>query len=229
MIKLQTMRYTLLLLAFVALSITALQAQLGIRAGYNMNSANDWSFEGDFEDTELLSDGYSISIDYWLPMKSYRVDFLPELSYSRFNENAITDVQWFSFFLNTNFYFLDFEGDCDCPTFSKSGGAFQKGLFFHVSPGVVYQDGEIAELANNETDGQWAYGLGVGLGLDIGVSDFFTITPIVSYRYFLPTDWEALDVYESGDPLLPQVRNSESPVSQIYTGIRLGFRFDQRY
>ncbi|MCB9291906.1 MAG: hypothetical protein H6559_02055 [Lewinellaceae bacterium] len=36
---------------------------------------------------------------------------------------------WLSLFLNANIYFLDLEGDCDCPTFSKSGGFLQKGLF----------------------------------------------------------------------------------------------------
>ncbi|NBC06465.1 MAG: hypothetical protein GVY26_04660 [Bacteroidetes bacterium] len=224
------MRYTLLLLAFTALSATTLQAQLGIRAGYNMNDAPDWVFEGDFtSQADLLSDGYSFGIDYWLPMQSYRVDFLPELNYGRFTENALTEAQWFSFFLNTHFYFLDFEGDCDCPTFSKSGGAFQKGLFFQLSPGVTYQNATVNELENEDTEGFWSYSIGAGLGLDIGVSDFFTITPIVSYRYFLPSDWQALGIYENDDPLLPQVRSSESAINQIYTGVRLGFRFDQRY
>ena len=224
------MRQILLLLTFAALSAASLHAQIGIRAGYNMNEAPDWVFEGDFtSQAELLSDGYSFGIDYWLPMKAYRADFLPELSYGRFNENAATSVQWFSFFLNTHFYFLDFEGDCDCPTFSKSGGAFQKGLFFQLSPGVTYQDATVDELENVDTEGFWSYSIGAGLGLDIGVSDFFTITPIVSYRYFLPSDWQALDVYENDDPRLPQVRSSESAINQIYAGIRLGFRFDQRY
>lgn len=224
------MRHILLLLIFAALATAPLQAQIGIRAGYHINNAPDWTFEGAInEQADLLSDGYSFSIDYWLPMKAYRVDFVPELSYSRFTENAITDMQWFSFFLNTNFYFLDFEGDCDCPTFSKSGSAFQKGLFFLLSPGITYQNATLNEIENAETEGYWAYSLGAGLGLDIGISDFLTLTTVVSYRYFLPTDWQALAIYESGDPLLPQVRSSESAINQIYTGIRLGFRFDQRY
>jgi len=223
------MHRTLLLLAFITFSATVLQAQLGIRAGYNINNATDWVLEGDTGNTDLLSDGYSLSVDYWIPMESFRVDFLPEISYSRFNGNRYADVQWFSFFLNTNFYFLDLEGDCNCPTFSKSGGAFQKGLFFLASPGVTYQSAILDGFEDAEREGLWAYSLGVGLGLDIGVSDFFTITPTVSYRHFLPVDWKALDVYETEEPLFPRIRNSESPINQIYAGIRLGFRFDQRY
>lgn len=230
MIKSHTMRHTLLLLAFVALSATALQAQLGIRAGYNINTAPNWVIDGETDitttNTDFLTNGYSYSIDYWIPLENYRIDFLPELNYGRFNDNPITSSQWFSFFLNTHFYFLDFQGDCNCPTFSKSGGAFQKGLFFNVSPGVTFQNNTLKEAGTEITEGDLSYSLGLGLGLDIGVSDFFTITPMISYRYHLPYQWDPLERYGSENVF---VKDSESDIRQVFMGIRLGFRFDQRY
>jgi len=228
------MRLTLLPLicCLFLLGISQAEAQIGVHAGYRMNNAPQWVLDAEgISSRDILSDGYSFGIDYWLPVQSFRVDFLPTFNFSNFNENNFSQARWYSLFLNANIYFLDLEGDCDCPTFSKSGGAFQKGLFFQISPGITYRNAKF-ELdpvtAGSETS--WAYSIGVGLGLDIGISDFVTLTPLVAYRYFLPGEWEALQPLASRDqPFTPRVSDSESEVRQLYTGLRLGFRFDQRY
>ena len=205
-------------------------AQIGIHAGYRMNDAQDWALDrGLGEPVQLLSDGYSFGIDYWIPLKSYRIDFLPQLNYARYDETGgVASANWASFFLNTNFYFLDFEGDCDCPTFSKSGGAFEKGLFFQLSPGITYRNEEVLQEETVRESDAIAYSIGAGLGLDIGVSDFFTITPMVGFRYFLTEEWEGLSLIQEQNPFDDPLLSRESAVTQWYTGIRLGFRLDQR-
>lgn len=227
------MRLTLpLIFGIILLTASLSKAQIGVHAGYRMNNAPGWTLDGEsLNSADILSDGYSFSIDYWVPVQSFRIDFLPEFNFSRFNENNISQAQWYSLFLNANIYFLDLEGDCDCPTFSKSGGAFQKGLFFQVSPGITYRSDKFElDPAMASSESNWAYSIGVGLGLDIGISDFVTLTPLVAYRYFLPGEWEALQPLADRDqPFTPRVSDSKSEVRQLYTGIRLGFRFDQRY
>ena len=223
------MKTTLYTLTILFVSTLSLQAQLGINLGYRINNAPDWKAEINSEVTEFPGDGFSIGLDYWIPMKAYRVDFLPEINYAQFEEITLEDVATFenkaySFFLNTNIYLFDLEGDCDCPTFSKSGGFFSKGFFVQASPGITYLESKREEQGGQSiTEGTTSYSLGLGAGLDIGFSDFFTLTPIVSYRYFLSTTVE--NVEESTLPGSVNYNEIDTNIKQVYAGVRLGFRF----
>lgn len=236
-------------LTFAILLSSAAFAQLGINATYRSNDAPDWAYGGSSQSYQdlLPESAIAIGLDYWIPLKAYRIDFLPELNFSRMSntiilrapeiivapdQEAMLENTWLSFFLNTNIYFLDLEGDCDCPTFSKSGGAFQKGLFLQVSPGITWMNNQAETGGNKSESGNFAYSIGAGLGLDIGLSDLITLTPFAGYRYYLPTRWENLDVFKFPEvPIDPppaenEVRNEESSLRQAYAGLRLGLRLD---
>jgi hypothetical protein len=226
------MRYTLLIVIALLASNALVHAQIGINLGYRFNDATDWEItDGGTSGEAVLGDGFSVGLNYWIPMKAYRVDFLPEINYTQLQETSVEGLpanfnqNWWSFYLNTNFYLLDLEGDCDCPTFSKSGGIFEKGFFVMASPGISYLNQSIDFGDSEFTSESIAYSLGVGLGLDIGLSDFFTITPMATYRYHLPVEWEGLDQLSTEIPRDFSVLNAESPINQFYVGMRLGFRF----
>ena len=117
------------------------QAQFGVSFGYQSSDAPDWTFPNSvFQETggfESPGEMYSIGIDYWFRLKNRRIEFLPELNYSWSESDFLISgntirTQFFSFFFNTNVYFLDLASDCDCPTFSKQNDFFKKGLFFQL-------------------------------------------------------------------------------------------------
>ncbi len=238
-------------LTFALFTTIAAFAQLGINATYRTNDAPEWAYGGSSPNyQDLLPEStIAVGLDYWIPVKAYRIDFLPELNFSRMSntiilsppeiiaapdQEATLENTWLSFFLNTNIYFLDLEGDCDCPTFSKSGGALQKGLFFQVSPGITWMNNRAETPERASDSNNFAFSLAAGLGLDIGLSDIVTLTPFAGYRYYLPTQWENLDIFDFPEtpidppPAQNKVRNEESSVRQFYAGLRLGVRLDQR-
>lgn len=204
-------------------------AQFGITGGYRINDATYWELgviKGSYENA--LADGYSIGVDYWFRLKSYRVEFLPEVNFSTFEKVAAplsSKMNAYSFFANVNFYPFDFLGDCDCPTWSKQGKFFQKGFFVQVSPGVSYYQQEVLAAETFKSNAT-AWSLGVGVGFDIGITDLVTFSPIIGGRYYLEAPWEGLakrynDVNDTDI-------STESANKQIFVGARLGFRLDYR-
>lgn len=216
------------------LTCASVFAQFGITSRYQINEAKDWKITYADQTTEkILGDAPAIGVDYWFRLKNYRVEFLPELSFSNYNnkfqifENISREVNinTYNLFLNTNFYVFDFLGDCDCPTWSKQGSFAQKGFFLQVSPGVSYFQQEVkTERPASFESNALALSLGVGMGLDIGITDLITFTPMVGARYFPKVEWASLDQFDDG--LLIKIKNPESSISQLYAGARLGFRFD---
>ncbi|MEN0004734.1 MAG: autotransporter outer membrane beta-barrel domain-containing protein [Bacteroidota bacterium] len=224
------MKNLFLVLLFAVLQ-TPLFGQFGINASYCFNDAPDWQgrdLEIVSQDAQVLADGFAFGIDYWFRLKNQRIEFLPELNFARFAIDETVDftVTNYSLFFNTNIYFLDFQGDCDCPTWSKEGPTLEKGLYFQLSPGITYIQQEIETIISTLDDSELAFSLGAGLGFDIGISDLITITPNAGVRYFFPTNWEDLEILnlESSDSSPP---STESTNLQFHAGIRLGFRFDQ--
>ena len=64
--------------------------------------------------------------------------------------------------------------------------------------------------------------LGIGLGLDLGLSDFYTITPMVAYYYYSPATWKKL----SPDPDTQDFIDAKGSPTLLEASIRLGFRQD---
>ncbi len=225
------MKY-LLTLSLVLFLSGAASAQFGLNATYRSNAAPDWQFVHFFEEEALLpASAIAIGLDYWIPLKAVRIDLLPELNFSRMSNsldsraNTQFDNTWLSLFLNTNIYFLNLEGDCDCPTFSKSGGLLEKGLFLQLSPGATWMRNQVEAEGQSLDSDEMAFSIAAGLGLDFGLSDLLTITPFAGLRYYLPARWDSLELLqENGGIKETYLKSEESSIRQIYAGLRVGVR-----
>ena len=213
-------------------------AQFGITIKQNFNSFQVWedrSAAALRSTVDLFPLGQEYGFDYWVRLKNRRIDFLPQLAFSTFrtklNGSSFIDGYILNrghFNLNTNFYFLDFNNDCDCPTFSKQGNFLTKGFFIQLSPGIVYN----RELINYIVDDpdydlktNVSYKLGIALGLDIGFTDLFMITPMVGFNYYPSVDWESFDLLHYDATIISPTSN-QTTIQEFQVGIRLGFRPD---
>jgi hypothetical protein len=162
---------------------TAAVSQIGINARYL--SA---------ESTRGISQkGLHAGVEYHFRLKSNRIEFHPELGYRKSFTSGESQGYYSSIDLdfNTSIYPFDFEGDCNCPTFSKQGSLVQKGFFFELQPGIGYQTITIPVLANGESSNV-VLKLGAAAGLDIGMSDHITVTPYVAGTRVFSGEWEVL-------------------------------------
>ncbi len=218
----------LLLSGVFVLFSTFLFGQVGVSGAYRTFSAVEWmELINDLTENRLDNPtGFNVAIDYRLRLINKRIEFLPEIGYTTVESStgsSSSKINLLGFHLNTNLYPFDLEGDCDCPTWSKSGNVFEKGFFVQVAPGVVRSvvkvgDGNTTVFDVEET----FFEIGIGAGLDIGVSDFFTVTPLVKY-YFAPN----VGYYPSTAAPIT-FGPASSNLNQLYAGIRLGFQFGDR-
>lgn len=221
-----------LLITLLMISSQLVSAQIGIKGTFNFNDAPDWILVDEFnnnQETTLINNGFSFGVDYWFRLPDQRVEFLPELNFYRsetiINSKRTIEARFYSFFLNTNLYFLDFLSDCDCPTFSKQGDALDNGLFIQVTPGMSIIQQEINLDEDIYSSESYAFSIGAALGLDLGISDFFTITPMMGVRYYPSATWDELDNITIGYDGL-SMGEEKTAIFQYYAAIRLGLRFD---
>ena len=217
--------------AFVGILFTLLvgkaDAQFGLQLEYQtLNSP--WEEQLQEPDAEYLDQFAVVSAHYWFRLKEKRIEFLPQLSYATtLGSDALVPVTQsrISLFFNTDIYLFDLLNDCNCPTFSKQSGGFQKSFFFEISPGVDFQMIKTKNFPSSETpntDDEITFRLGLGVGFDIGVSDLLTITPLVHADYGTRPDWTGLPRFPGGGPP-PEVTGGEW---LFRVGIRMTFRPD---
>jgi len=220
----------LLYLGFLPFS----SAQFGLRAKYNNQSFSSWDnsiFNANSNENQIFDTGYEVGLDYWFRLKKRRVEFMPEIAYSTSKstlnglhniDNITLTGYYFNF--NTHIYALDMEGDCDCPTFSKQGPSINKGLFFHFTPGLGYVTSNTKSINNatvqSDDVNSIIFRAGIGIGLDIGINDLITITPIVSYYFHSGIPWENIPTAEA-----TLVNATANPKNLQFT-LRVGFRPD---
>ena len=168
-------------------------AQIGISGTYTTVNT-DFEFDKDFPG---FAPSYTYAIDYWFRLKNQRVEFYPQLSllnssreeYNNMNMSGETVAQQFELYslkLNTRIYPFDFKGDCNCPTWKKEGPTFNKGFYFMATIGGGSLDQNSFESGGvNNT----VFSYGGGLGLDIGLSKFLTLSPFIVYERTTSTDW----------------------------------------
>lgn len=220
----------LLYLGFLPFS----SAQFGLRAKYNNQSFSAWDnsiFNANSNENQIFDTGYEVGLDYWFRLKKRRVEFMPEIAYSTSKstlnglhniDNITLTGYYFNF--NTHIYALDMEGDCDCPTFSKQGPSINKGLFFHFTPGLGYVTSNTKSINNatvqSDDVNSIIFRAGIGIGLDIGINDLITITPIVSYYFHSGIPWENIPTAEA-----TLVNATANPKNLQFT-LRVGFRPD---
>ena len=222
----------LLLTILISIIYLQVQAQYGIRVKYDRNSFQDVNsdLESFFEAEDFYQTGFEVGLDYWFRLKTRRVEFMPEVYFAHsstdlnqdiFNSANLTRV---GFNFNAHVYPLDFEEDCDCPTFSKEGPGIQKGFFFHLSPGIAYDLHTMkTDIGDVNESSLLNFKIGGGVGIDIGLTDLLTITPIYTYNIFFGGDWELNTFPENIDGLVST--NSNSVQHQF--GLRIGLRLDQ--
>ena len=210
-----------------SLFLGKVEAQFGLQFEYQaLNSP--WEERLTEPDGKYLDQFAVVSAHYWFRLKNKRIEFLPQLSYATtLGSDALVPVTQnrISLFFNTDIYLFDLLNDCNCPTFSKQSGGFQRSFFFEVSPGVDYQMIKTKNFPSSEnpnTEDAVTFRLGLGVGFDIGISDLLTITPIVHVDYGTRPDWTGLPLFPGGG-MPTDVTGSE----WLYrAGIRMTFRPD---
>jgi hypothetical protein len=214
---------------FIVILLNTVQyasSQVGVAGSYKTFTANGWyDYIRGVDGTDVGSlGGYAVSADYWFRLKQRRIEFLPEVSFEKYGKtvnNRDFEHQILGLYFNINLYPFDLKSDCDCPTWSKQGNFFTKGFFIQLSPGAWRLTNMISQEQQKMEDKNNTWTLGVGAGLDIGVSDFLTVTPLVRVYHSPNHTWNNL----------PDVRGEptkvDSSIQQLYAGIRLGLRWKQ--
>lgn len=162
---------------------------------------------------------YGAGIDYTFKLKNYRVEFFPTLLYFQKKYQLTTDVgsstelliRTLGLQFNTHFYFLDIEGDCNCPTWSKDGQFMKKGLFAWLSLNAYHTN---YDLNGNNADKMFTYGLGGGIGLDVGLSKRLTLTPLAG-----------LELERRPISDLTETNYPEKWMSKITASLRIAYHF----
>ncbi len=220
-------------LIIIALFICShsLFAQFGINAGLRTNGETNWQYFSDQDD--FLKTGFKVGIEYWFRLKKVRVEFTPELNFSQFKSDITSPLgdvfnlksNIYGLHLNTNIYPLNFKDDCNCPTFKKDGQVIEKGFHFILSPGVNYFDLTINKDSYKTSDIVFSAGLGVGL--DVGLTDYLTVTPLVMYHRYFEADWEDLDKALNYLDELPADASTNTSFNQFFFGAKVSIRLDE--
>lgn len=213
------MRQRILLLFIITITAFQLKAQFGVSGQYTHYYLEDWE---ETARTNLHQHNYGIALDYWFRLRDYRWEMVPTISghmgvNSEDEEGTIYNLKSTKFHFKNNFYILDFKGDCNCPTFSKQGGFLEKSLFLQVAPGyglnILQTNSESIDLQ----DFNHLFELGLGAGLDIGLSDLITLSPYFNYVITTKTDHDYLRQFNGMD---------KQNMNYFVAGIRLGLRPD---
>jgi len=224
------------LFAFIFMYSTNAYSQFGVRGKYNVNSFSGFDNYIDSKvpgnNDKLFPSSIGLGLDYWFRLKNYRIEFLPEFhmglkSESQITESTSSNLVYYGFNFNTQVYLFDLEGDCDCPTFSKQGPSLKKGFFFNVSPGVLFMNKELSTETSDPPfkSNHINFKIGVGVGYDIGISDLFTITPMVNYNIVPGVNFNELSNISNSTPT-PDPEVIDSGFRQLQFQLRLGFRPD---
>ena len=176
-------------------------------------------------------DGMQASLEYGFRLKQKRLEFHPGLGY-RFTWNKDAFEGYFNSLdldLNTSIYPFDFAGDCHCPTFSKDGELFKKGFFIELSPGLTYQTltrDFWADFVDHEPikSSQLLFKIGASVGLDIGISEQLTLTPVLSWTKIGTGNW---DNFQRDNPFLEKTITLDDQ-SYLGAGLRLVYKPDPK-
>lgn len=198
-----------------------MHAQIGFQVQYQRFQDTSYILSGSGFNEFVQADQLGFGIDYAFKLKNYRVEFFPAILYfnKKINKNSIfdtelnTNITTLGLQFNTHIYFLDIEGDCNCPTWNKDGSFMKKGLFAWVS---INAYNTVFKQNTPATRNMFTYGASGGLGLDIGLSKHLTLTP------FAGLELEQRPVVEFTD--LKAERDTKS-MYKLDAGIRLGWHW----
>lgn len=214
-----------------ALSFAQLQAQWGLNLRYSSNDFTDWStISKSVTGLTVFEDHLEFGLDYWFKPGEMRAEYMMEASFGKASTILSappggTDIKYTNTMIGlgskSNVYIFDFFGDCDCPTFTKKGNLFKKGFFLQWNAKVHYWLKDASFFARG--DNGMTVDVGGGLGIDIGLSDFLTISPVITYHYFPWITWRQFGLQHGRtiDNL-----NDKITATMFKFGFRIGLRPD---
>jgi len=209
-------------LLLLCLASIAMQAQFGFT--YTRNILSNDQLPAQLGSESGFPNGFEMSVDYQQKFKGLRIELLPQIGYSNHRALSLGTGKYamhsFLTQLNVNVYPFDLDGDCDCPTWGREGGIFEKGFFVQGAAGYSisstrYIPSIVTTVSTSSRQGNNTAFFGGGVGLDIGVFKEITITPMVSYHYFLRNQFV-------NPKIIPDI-TTESPYGEFTFGVRLGF------
>lgn len=214
------MRY--LILSLLVATVSSLSAQFGVQTNVNFNNVR-----AEFPGAEELSPynfktGYEVALHYWFRLPKRRIEFQPTVFYALANTEEVSGFSEYGVQLKSNIYLFDLAEECDCPTFGKQGPQLQKGFFLQLAPGYSRYAMSLSTATDESFGG---FNLGVALGLDFGISNFLTLTPIAGMRYGFSNIGPELEVTDvNGQPL----GIYDPKLSTLQVGLQATFRLDKR-
>lgn len=221
-----------------------LKAQIGLSYGYMQQEHTAWDQilleKGLLSPGEtFLNEGHRLSLEYWFRLPKQRVEFYPELNIS-IQESSLSDDLFsiqtnfqaitYGLDLKTQIYFLDFKGDCDCPTFSKNDPIVKKGTYLLLSPGAYMQNRNFDSVSQTFLVEQYNQAinlkLGAGVGLDIGITDLITLSPFYLFELHQTSEWDELKSLPQSTITIDPIDNTAAMVNRHIVGLKIHFRFD---
>ncbi len=236
------MKNLLFSFALFFISTNFLLAQIGVSGAYSSINTPGWEDIISNEGTNQYNNGYTISVDYWTRLKNYRIEFLPEISYSRFDNEfdgiplvpltSTGDLSILALSFSTQIYLFDIEGDCDCPTWGKEGGFFNKGFYLMAGPGIslVSQSDNInvgLEENVNVEDTSVRLLLSAGAGFDIGITRAITLTLFGKIKWHSADEWTGLNRLIELSPEQVNYDDTDSVITQFEPGIKIHYRWGE--
>ncbi len=176
------MRFTFLFLFLSLLSYNKIEGQFGaqIELGPSL-----YSVPQDIPDYQIDNTvHYGLGPSYWFRLKHRRVEFSPTflVLYNEANSisNAISlqEIQ-FKLAIPIHFYPMDFNDDCNCPTFNKQGQFFKKGFHFILNPAFMQSNQQYKTNSGKVKNSEYAFVLGAGAGIDVGLNKSWTFSPSI--------------------------------------------------
>jgi len=200
-------------------------AQIGIKGSFNIYSSPlDVIVNNADNNLPTVDNAPEIALNYWFRLPTKRVEFMPTIFFSSTStSNTTNKLNMYGAEMKVNVYPFDFGGDCDCPTFGKQGPHLEKGLFLQLSGGYArYEPSGVFETAI-VANGQGAI-FGAGVGVDFGLSNLITLTPMASFRRG-PGLYEGIPFTDENDEPLAFGKKS---LTTYQLGLQLSFRFDHK-
>lgn len=239
------MKKYFLSLLIVLLGTPFLFGQLGLNVNYHKSKFPGWDdvLQNDgISDFHIFNQQYQIGLDLGFRLRQYRVEIYPGFAYTRgghsYSSYSATgshfiefDLTQYNFFVRTQVYPLDLlsKKGMQCPSFYRGGDIFTKGWFLSVQPEFIYSkkkmegyrmDSPGGEDLLSELSSKLIFGFGIGTGLDIGISESFSISPNLMYTFLLGEKWPGFS--EAFDQ---QSFNDATAASYVSYGLRIGLWF----
>lgn len=219
------------LIIFLGIFLQQANAQWGLNLRYSSNDFTDWSdISTQVNGGPIFENHFEVGVDRWFKPGTMRAEYMLEASFGRastsltppgFSTAGVYTNTMFGLGSKSNIYIFDFFGDCDCPTFTKQGTFFKKGFFLQWNAKVNYwlKDANFFVRGDNGV----TVDVGGGIGIDIGISDLITISPVITYHYFPWITWRQYGL-QHGRTI--QNLNDKITATMFKFGFRIGLRSD---